>query len=293
MKKITLFLSIILSLQGCATAQFQVEDYSRSAVIQDTPRIKDRHIPPRLGLGDMRPQIPAFDGRGLLIASWTPQANVKQALTFVIAHGGHGIGGTNWQTARRLRDEFGANVLVLDSYWSRGMEQNWSRGHKADATVRTFDLIAAGRWLAQQGVDPTKTYVVGDSQGGWTVLKAFTNDTKIAELIKPLYRAGISLYPVCDEPGLAPYHSPVLIMTGGRDETTPVSRCPGKVTATAHRHVHFPEGTHSWDLASHGALNPPVDGFCKRSTNPANFGMCRNDAITEKMYQEIKTFVAQ
>lgn len=38
------------------------------------------------GLGEIRPLIPAFDGKGLLMASWTPSA-AANAPTLVLAHG--------------------------------------------------------------------------------------------------------------------------------------------------------------------------------------------------------------
>ena len=292
MKKILLAVYILVALSGCATAEFRESDYARSAQIVSTEPQSGRNTTDALGLGPMRAQIPAYDGRGQLIASWTPQARPGQAPTFVIMHGGHGIGGTDFVMAQRLRTEFNANVLVLDSYWSRGRSQNWNRDASIDANVRTFDAIAAGRWLVQQGTDPNRTYMIGGSQGGWVVLRAFTNDPTIANLVKPLYRGGISLYPVCDTgPDLAPYHGPVLLLTGGRDETTPIYRCPRRVTASAHRWVHYPEGTHAWDIAVNGPLSPSVDGQCARSANPAAFRMCYSERITNAMYQEIRNFV--
>ena len=33
---------------------------------------------------------------------------------------------------------------------SRNMPNNWDRGTEADAIVRTFDVIAVGKWLKTQ-----------------------------------------------------------------------------------------------------------------------------------------------
>lgn len=291
MKKLLFAVFLAQLITGCATADFSVNDYTRSAEISEPTKFYARRETEGLGLGKMLPQIPSFDGKGKLLASWTPQPNVNGSPTFVILHGGHGVGSVDWKQADRLRRDLNANVLVLDSYWSRGRDQNWNRSSEVDANVRTFDAVAAGRWLKTQGADPNKTYLIGGSQGGWTVLRAFTNEPKIAELIRPLYRAGISLYPVCNELELAPYHSPVLIMTGGRDETTPISQCPTKVTKTATKWVHFKEGTHAWDLATNGAINPSIDGVCARSRNPARFQMCYSESLTNKMYDEIRKFI--
>jgi len=75
----------------------------------------------RVGLAEMRPIIPAFNGQGALLASWNPHpAGVFGRPSFIVIHGGHGLNPTNFATALWLRDEFQANVLVLDSYWSRG-----------------------------------------------------------------------------------------------------------------------------------------------------------------------------
>jgi hypothetical protein len=46
----------------------------------------------RVGLSRMRAQAPSHDGKGLLIASWTPHPQgAADRPTFVIVHGGHGV----------------------------------------------------------------------------------------------------------------------------------------------------------------------------------------------------------
>jgi dienelactone hydrolase len=158
------------------------------------------------GLGTLAPMIPAFDGKGLLIASWTP-SNKPNAPTFVLAHGGGGgIGATEFILGADLISRTGANILIVDSTWSRGRISNGgdsipTSGKTMSSNARMFDLVAAGRWLATQGVDPKRTYAIGMSQGGWGVLRAFTNDPMITELVKPYYAGGVSLYPMCEEPG--------------------------------------------------------------------------------------------
>lgn len=104
--------------------------------------------------------------------------------------------------AAELRSSTNANVLILDSLWSRGRPNNGGEsiamaGRPISSNVRTADLVAAGRWLEKQGVNPKKTYVIGESQGGWGVLRAFTSEPWIEGLVKPYYAKGVALYPVC------------------------------------------------------------------------------------------------
>jgi len=156
------------------------------------------------GVGTVAPLIPAFDGKGLLLASWTPSTK-PDAPTFVIAHGGGGMDHTFFILGSDLRAMGDANILILDSIWSRGRTTNGGDSIKASgktlsSNARMFDLVAAGRWLSTQGVDPKKTFAVGFSQGGWGVLRAFTNDPIVTELVKPLYAGGVSVTPPCEEP---------------------------------------------------------------------------------------------
>ena len=125
------------------------------------------------GVGTVAPLIPAFDGKGLLLASWTPSTK-PDAPTFVIAHGGGGMDSSLFVLSVDIRAMGDANILIVDSIWSRGRTTNGGDSLKASgktlsSNARMFDLVAAGRWLSMQGVDPKKTYAVGLSQGGWAV----------------------------------------------------------------------------------------------------------------------------
>ena len=55
----------------------------------------------------------------------TQQGRVFEQPTVIIVHGGHGISPANVDMAVWLRKELKANVLILDSYWSRGRSENW------------------------------------------------------------------------------------------------------------------------------------------------------------------------
>lgn len=260
------------------------------------------------GVGNVVPLVPGFDGKGLLLASWTP-STTPNAPTFVIAHGGGGIDTTLFQLGTDLRAKTGANILIVDSIWSRGRTSNGgdsinASGKTLSSNARMFDLVAAGRWLATQGVDPKKTYAIGLSQGGWGVLRTFTNDPMITELVKPYYAGGVSLYPMCEEPGtthteervftyhkLGPYHSRVLLITGGLDTLTPVSYCSDSTVKTVEKWLHWEDATHAFNQSIGSAFQRTADGVCQTMVN--GFGthqFCYNERRTNQMVNEVVGF---
>ena len=274
-----------------------------------------RRIATNWGQGAITPLIPAFDGKGFLLASWTPSTK-PDAPTFVIAHGGGGIGSTDFILGADLRAMGDVNILILDSIWSRGRITNTgdrasnggdsikASGKTLSSNARMFDLVAAGRWLSTQGVNPNKTYAIGMSQGGWGVLRTFTNDPMITELVKPLYAGGISLYPPCEEPGtkhteeqnftfhkLGPYHSKVLLITGALDTLTPVSYCSESTLKSVEKWLHWEDATHSFNESMGGAFKRTTDGTCQTMVN--GFGthqFCYNEKRAKQMLEEIRVF---
>ena len=274
-----------------------------------------RRIATYWGQGVIAPLIPAFDGNGFLFASWTPSTN-PNAPTFVIAHGGGGIGSTDFILGSDLRAMGDVNILILDSFWSRGRTTDSgdrtsnggdsikASGKTLSSNARMFDLVAAGRWLSTQGVDPQKTYAIGMSQGGWGVLRAFTNDPMITELVKPFYAGGVALYPPCEEPGtkhteeknftfhkLGPYHSKVLLITGGLDTLTPVSYCSDSTLKSVEKWLHWEDVTHAFNQSMGGAFKRTTDGYCENMVN--GFGthqFCYNERRVQQMLEEIRVF---
>ena len=253
----------------------------------------------KVNLAPMRATIPSFNGQGNLLASWNPHpAGVKDRPTFVIVHGGHGLVPGDFATALWARSALGANTLILDSFWSRGREENWATYNRFGVNMRMLDSIAAGRWLQTQGVDKDKIFLMGGSQGGWTVMRTFTDEKFITENAKGLFRAGISLYPVCqsqgyrDSPRLGPYWVPVIVFTGGKDTATPSSQCSTRIFTEAAAWIHYPDATHGWDTSNRGAHTPSVDGECGKAMNIYNqYAICRSDSTTIDMQDKIKKFV--
>ncbi len=290
---------------GCVVTGIDLNHFQPLITVREAParpitNYSLRNNTTQVGLAPMLAQVPSFDGKGELIASWTPHRDgTRNRPTFVIVHGGHGLVPTNFANAMWLRDTFAANVLVLDSYWSRGHDENWATRTPFGANMRVLDLIAAGRWLRDvHGTDSTQTFVWGDSQGGWTVLRAFTDDPFIRTQMQSLYRGGIAAYPNCFsngtmyEPTLSPYFAPVIVFTGGKDTATPISQCPERVLKSAAQWIHYPDQTHGWDTANRGAAGTPVDGECGKAMNVYNhFLVCRSNRTTEDMRNRIRTFV--
>jgi dipeptidyl aminopeptidase/acylaminoacyl peptidase len=222
------FLSILLPLMltalgGCAGVPFSsadVEFFQPPIVATQAPERPITNFSlfnntTKVNLAPMRPVVPTFNGKGNLLASWNPHPEgVKNRPTFVIVHGGHGLVPGDFATALWARKDLGANTLVLDSYWSRGRDENWVTYTPLGANARMLDAIATGRWLVSQGIDPNQLFLMGGSQGGWAVLRTFTDEPFMREYAKGLYRAGFSLYPVCnskgwkEDPTLGPYWGP-------------------------------------------------------------------------------------
>lgn len=299
-----------LSLTGCM-ASFSMSDVSHFqppitiTVAPDHPLHAESIVlgMRNIKLAEMKPLVPAFNGQGKLLASWNPHPQgIENRPTVVVMHGGHGLVASNFWSAVWARRELKANVLILDSYWSRGIEENWKTSTKYGANMRMLDAIAAGRWLKEQGTDPTKTFIMGDSQGGWTVLRTFTDEPFQREHVKLLYAGGFALYPNCliksgerYLPQLGPYHSKILIFTGGQDSATDVTKCDQAVVRTPTADwTHFPEGTHAYDTADSMFSVPsertmPMCGRAKNVYTP--FRICRNDAATAATYRKIIEYV--
>lgn len=309
MNKVTKRLVCVLTLAcfGCAGAQFSANDvdYFQPSIIESDPPLRPLNSyslynnTTVINLAKMLPIVPTFNGKGNLLASWNPHPEgVSGRPTFVIVHGGHGLTPTNFASALWVRKDLGANVLVLDSFWSRGRQENWLTYTRFGANMRVLDVIAAGRWLQSKGIDKDRLFLMGDSQGGWTVLRLFTTEPFFIEHAKNLYRGGVSLYPVCttkgirDEPMLGPYWGPVIVFTGGKDTGTPISQCRNSVFTDAMTWMHYPEATHAWDISNRGAHTPSVDGECSKALNTYNhFSVCRSDKRTEEMRSSIRTFL--
>jgi dienelactone hydrolase len=251
----------------------------------------------RFGLARHQPLIPDWSGSksGKLLASWNPSHKEGKNPTLVIQHGGvGGPGSTDYGHARWFLSQ-GFNVLVLDSFWSRGFIANW---RKIDSTyhgphfsslganTRARDAFAAARWLREQPqVDSNRIFLAGGSQGGWSVLRAFTDEKSIKEQHQGLFRAGVAIYPACWSwqktpgnhgtnvpqnlnPKLGPFYAPVFLVTVELEppgSATDINACNPNLVQWAHTHTRIPNTTHAFDDES-----PPEkpSNRCWYSANP-------------------------
>jgi len=308
MRKLLLLLAIIsgpaLALSERDIVHFQppVTQSAPPATLLD-PNIDIGHLTSRRGLNEYQPLVTTFDGKGKLLASWTPHKNgVKNRPTFIFVHGGHGIVGIDAASAMWARDTLNANVLVLDSFWSRGRVENFITWNEFGVNMRALDAIAAGKFVLEQGVDSNSIYLMGGSQGGWTVLRTMT-DNKFFNQYNRMFRAGVALYPVCITggrhgrwyaPPLGPYNNIVLIFTGGKDTGTPIDQCDRDIFTGATFWKHYPNATHGFDVPffNKASKNINIDGECVRAMNIYNrFLVCRDNAATEDMFSKVKTMV--
>jgi hypothetical protein len=280
-----------------------VSDQLKVLPLLSTPRPIDQNFIKNaslLKLGPFQYLVPAYDGGEKLIASWTPQANFQSKPTFVIVHGGGGVGGGEFMQAVRLRDQLNANVLLLDSFGTRGPTiQSWGGKITVDVDIRVGDAVAAGRFLNNLGISSNSTYLIGGSQGGWTVERSFTDEAPFNTQIPNYYSAGFSKYPVCyvdplPHRNLGPYTKPVIIFSGGLDGY-PISQCQPVTTLSAFKWINYPLATHAWDSPADGALNPIIDGKCVSATSGAVAGgvinYCYSAGVTAQTDQEINNFV--
>lgn len=308
MKKIWLIVSAIsvLILSGCAT-EFnpnKIDDWQPKIVTPKAPKVINFGMPlstytTEIRFADFDPIIPSYNKQGNLLASWNPgPGDINSHPTFVYVHGGHGLTAADFGEARWAQSIMGANVLILDSFWSRGELDNFKTFTKYGANMRVLDALAAGKWLRDvKGVDPKKLFIMGDSQGGWTVLRLFTKDPFYMEENKNLYRAGFALYPNCVTghnsyaPDLGPYYAPVLIFTGELDTATPWRRCDSDVFTQAYQWTNYLDAGHGFDTMNRGFGQPAADKECHDSLN--NFKVCRNDAAVFDMHSKVFKFVKE
>ena len=300
---------LLVATQAQALTQSEIRTHQPPATVATPPAVtvvgaKIEWYTTSRNLADYLPQVPTFDGKGHLLASWTPHpAGVKNRPTFILVHGGHGIVPIDISNAMWARKELGANVLVLDSFWSRGKQENWRTWNEFGANMRALDAIAAGKFVLSQGVDPSSIYLLGGSQGGWTVLRTMTS-TPFLNQYNTMFAAGISVYPNCEtsrwgsyKPTLGPYNRPVAIFTAGKDTATSIEPCDKEIFTSASYWKHYPQATHAFDAVFKGMLQDPprnADGECTQALNVYNrYAICRDNAATEDMRGWIKRWVQQ
>jgi dienelactone hydrolase len=178
--------------------------------------------------------------------------------TVVLMHGCDGLKTVVRQGLNRhatFLNEHGYATLVLDSFSSRGKQgggvcnSNYQLGRARD--YRTFDAFNTLRFLKQQKyVDSKNIFLIGQSNGGSVAYLVSKGGREQGFPDDLTYNAIVAFYPWCSE-YLYKISSPLLILSGEKDEWTPVRRCLAQkdiVKGKEYRIVVFPDVYHSFDL---------------------------------------------
>ena len=161
----------------------------------------------------------------------------------------HGCGGLREHSKIWIRQltEWNYNVVVVDSYTSRGMPTgvctNWSylRNPPDD---RVEDLFATAEWIKNQSWNNGLPAVIGFSHGAAAVYLA-SNSPKSKELLS----SGVSFYPYCWYYVTPNKEWPLQIHVGSEDELTPAASCIRNERRQSDRlEFYIYQGAHhSWD----------------------------------------------
>lgn len=174
-------------------------------------------------------------------------------------------GCTGWAAAARhalhqhaafLRNN-GFVVLNLDSFGPRGLGDG-RVCESLDALAaarryRTHDAFDALRYLrSRDDVDPERVFLMGQSNGGSVaMIAAATGAARAFRLAEGGFRAVVAYYPWCGALGTTnlSLESPLLVLTGARDDWTPPQECQRFASYGAPVRVTvYEEAVHSFDL---------------------------------------------
>ena len=200
--------------------------------------------------------VPTYDRTGFLWGRrYDPDARFWSGPrpAIVVMHGGGGMNVRYLERARWWADQ-GYVALVLDSFGSRGIPENWLTFNRFGGNMRAADAVAAVRYLrGRDGVDPTRVHVSGGSQGGWAVLRTLTANAPWSSEAAATIASGIAWYPVCNrtEDGavpLGPFTRPVLFLEGTGDTATPPDVCADLASEPSYRAAVYDGATHAFDF---------------------------------------------
>lgn len=194
----------------------------------------------------------------------------------------HGCGGLkeHYKIWVKQLVEWNYNVIVVDSYTSRGMPNgactNWPylRNPPDD---RVEDLFATAEWIKGQSWNKGLPAVVGFSHGGNTVYLASDSPKS-----KDLLSSGISFYPYCWYHVKPNKEWPLQIHVGSEDEWNPAATCIRNERRQSDRlEFYLYQGVHhSWDT-------PGVDTAIPASIGPSVINKrIKYDADADRLSRE-------
>ncbi len=140
----------------------------------------------------------------------------RPAPTIIYGHGCSGLWPQDTVNANLLRS-WGYNVLLVDSFKNRNVEQNCEYQGFVTRKQRVLDAVSVGNWVKQQKWHQGKIGYFGVSQGGESALAVSSWVTN------NMFSAVVALYPMC-RPGYNP-NIPVQIHIGSDDDWTPARNC--------------------------------------------------------------------
>ncbi|HEV8585996.1 MAG TPA: dienelactone hydrolase family protein [Methylomirabilota bacterium] len=178
----------------------------------------------------------------------------------VLMHGCHGVSDSVRGWGRWFRER-GYVAMVVDSWSSRGLQEQCTPGVDLPNTARFDDAIGALRWLhAQPYVDRARIGIIGWSNGGAFSMAAVNGPThertrrRGVEIPPPGYQAAVGVYPgACFSLIEQLSVKPVLILIGGDDDWTSTAECQELVTKQRAKGadvsiVVYPGAVHYFDV---------------------------------------------
>ncbi len=173
----------------------------------------------------------AADGDLMLGAVLRRPAGPGPFPALVMLHGCSGLRPGYHARARKFVAR-GFVTLLVDSLGPRGQVSVCGAPYRVGPAHRARDAHAGRAYLARQTyIDRRRIGVIGWSHGGWGVLSAlgaaFPPDKY------PPFRAAVAYYPPCQVVRLAPLHSRLLILSGGKDDWTPPAGCAAQLASTS------------------------------------------------------------
>ena len=234
------------SLAGTASSQTLTAE-SRGKIEFAAPTFANtgefsRNAPSSTGKATVDIQFPASEGPfaavivGHTVGGWNPLVEGDAVRRLLAA--GYAVGGLNHFTLRGLREA--------------------AAGGFSPTTAMADALIALRLLAGHPLIDPKRIAVLGFSLGGMTasltayepIRKRYAGDARFA--------AHVAFYPPCGYVALDGPRSmtgaPLLLMFGGKDETTPRQRCAQIESLMrdsrpdlALRVVWYPEAYHAWN----------------------------------------------
>lgn len=141
--------------------------------------------------------------------------------TILLGHGCSGILRFDYDWAKEIND-WGYNVLIVDSYGPRGLKQDCDSqvpNKLVNSEQRTADAFAVARWAKSQPWNKGKVGYIGFSNGGWTALTM--SNSVGGEVISGI----VAYYPACYPNEYPNLKVPTQIHIGDKDDWTPSIEC--------------------------------------------------------------------